>query len=602
MDLTNLWPHQSEALEMCRAYVAAYNAGKTDGGALVRMPTGTGKSGVIAVLAAECAEEASCLIVTPWKALRDQIARDVEERFWEHIGAQPPEAAVMSFTPSTLEAALDRESPTILACTHATLQGLHRAGGGLFGRLRDAVGLVLVDEGHREPAPSWALAVRSLRKPCVLFSAIPYRNDQKLFKVDLSHSTTLTFANAVEDGFIRSVEFAEDAPAQDPAAFVMQLMDIVGGLGDPPPRVIVRCGNAAEVADITARLVAASAKAVGVHETFPPGRDDHRSRRVPDPLMEDAQYWVHQFKLIEGIDDPRFGVLAIYSSLSDARALVQQVGRIIRNPGRQPGETALVLADRTQANHWKGYLAFEMLAAEDADIGSVVATLQAYLEAHARLSYYDGTFRDPFDPMDPDLAEELCYRYSANVLDLTSQLDLRQLGEELESEFHAIDRHVLRQVQVDDSTLLIAWVVVANSPVLRTRLFFEYRLGYTLVHARDMRAFVSDSDGRVPEAIRASGRPLPVGTLVSLFGPGSRIGSVSLINTDVGPNSVRRRTIHARSVGDTAPNLFDHSFFPSTAWGFAKTDVDLTDTSRYVGFTRSRVSDAGPEEVTLGDL
>lgn len=602
MDLDSLWPHQGDALAGCRSYVDAYRQGNTDGSALVRMPTGAGKSGVIAVLAAECVEAASCLVVTPWTALRDQIVRDIRRRFWEHMGVTPPDLRVEPFTPSSLGAILEDGTAAVLACTHATLQAVHRTDSKLFSRLRGILGLVLVDEGHREPAPSWALAVRSLRLPCVLFSATPYRNDQKLFKVDPAHTSTLSFQDAVEGGYIRSVEFTDPPPASDPDAFVVQLTAVVADLGDPEPRVIVRCANAAEIAAITKRLRAQGATAIGVHERFSSDGPPFLRRTVPDPESEGSQYWVHQFKLIEGIDDPRFAVLGVFSPLGSARAFVQQVGRVIRNPSREVGERATVLANRSQRRHWEGYLSYEQVSEDEEGLGSAIVSLQKYLESQASLTYYSGTFRRPFDPSIADVQDELRYRCSANVFDLTEKIELDTWENQLEAEFYTIDRHVLRLREIDEDTFLLIWIVVQNSPVLRSRLFFEYRLGYTLLHMSADRLFVSDSDGRVPEAVRAAGRPLPSPTLENLFPSGSRLGAVSLMNTDLGPNSVRRRTLHARSISDTAPNLFDHAFFPSTAWGYAYTGDGGERISRYVGFTRSRVSDSSQEEVTLPEL
>jgi superfamily II DNA or RNA helicase len=43
--------------------------------------------------------------------------------------------------------------------------------------------LVLVDEGHYEPAISWSKGVRELNRPTILLSATPYRNDFKSFRV-----------------------------------------------------------------------------------------------------------------------------------------------------------------------------------------------------------------------------------------------------------------------------------------------------------------------------------------------------------------------------------------------------------------------------------
>src|SRR6185503_8790095 len=57
------------------------------------------------------------------------------------------------------------------------------------------------------------------------------------------------------------------------------------------------------------------------------------------------KYLIHQYKLLEGIDEPRAGVLALYEDFTSARQLVQQIGRIIRNPiaPRSATEDAIVL-------------------------------------------------------------------------------------------------------------------------------------------------------------------------------------------------------------------------------------------------------------------
>lgn len=67
----------------------------------------------------------------------------------------------------------------------------------------------------------------------------------------------------------------------------------------------------------------------------------------------------------------------------------------------------------------------------------------------------------------------------------------------------------------------------------------------------------------------------------------------------MGQFSARRRTIHARSIGDLAPDLSDHAQLATTVTGtFEATDATGLPkyVSRYVGFSRSRVSDRGMVE------
>lgn len=84
----SLWPHQLKALESIGRFIAA-RGGTAGKAALVRMPTGTGKSGVIAVASNQIAA-GDILVLTPWDALVDQLTRDIKTRFWARIGSDPP--------------------------------------------------------------------------------------------------------------------------------------------------------------------------------------------------------------------------------------------------------------------------------------------------------------------------------------------------------------------------------------------------------------------------------------------------------------------------------------------------------------------------------
>jgi superfamily II DNA or RNA helicase len=97
------------------------------------------------------------------------------------------------------EAGADR---AVVLSTIQALQQIHS--GTDFARLEGRFGTVLFDEGHREPAPVWAQAVRELSAPTVLFSATQFRNDLKIFDVDLNHVHFLSFRDAVNNHLIRS--------------------------------------------------------------------------------------------------------------------------------------------------------------------------------------------------------------------------------------------------------------------------------------------------------------------------------------------------------------------------------------------------------------
>src|SRR5581483_2371322 len=144
-----------------------YLSAKSDRQSMVRMPTGTGKTAVIATLGQLLADKQRCLVVAPWENIVKQLRRELAERFWTKVGEAnsfaPRQCKV--FTPSSFIGARKEVATTgVMLCTNQTLQALRKDDAG-FRKLRTWCQLVLVDEGHPEPAPRWAEAVRELNSP-----------------------------------------------------------------------------------------------------------------------------------------------------------------------------------------------------------------------------------------------------------------------------------------------------------------------------------------------------------------------------------------------------------------------------------------------------
>src|SRR6266404_6174688 len=78
-----LWQNQHDAVTMC----AAYFTSRASGSALVQMPTGSGKTGVIATVASLRARERPVLVISPSTALTAQLQIDVKTKFWEKVNA-----------------------------------------------------------------------------------------------------------------------------------------------------------------------------------------------------------------------------------------------------------------------------------------------------------------------------------------------------------------------------------------------------------------------------------------------------------------------------------------------------------------------------------
>jgi superfamily II DNA or RNA helicase len=289
-----LWEHQRDALDFAIKHLNAY-----DSPCLIRMPTGTGKTGVIACLT-RVANRASSLVLTPWAHLRNQI--------WVKIGISPERIPVVSMFPSNAEAILEHVVRQVIVATFATLNQLRLEDHDNYMKLANAISLVVVDEGHYEPAVEWGKSVKGLKTKTVLLTATPYRNDLKLFRITNSKRSThhFTHKNAVAKKIIRELRCEVLASTTDieslskAFAIVWKAAKRDKALPSIDPRAIICCSKDEDIETAVTQLSKTGLTAIGVHEQFEDSDDKNLLRTVPDSQKTQAEIWVHQHKLTEG--------------------------------------------------------------------------------------------------------------------------------------------------------------------------------------------------------------------------------------------------------------------------------------------------------------
>lgn len=395
-----LWAPQRRAVGTAVAYLGAVEGTAPTESALIKMPTGTGKSGVIATLACALPKVRRTLIITPRRALVDQMLKDVHWRFWKHFGlaygnsglskispggAEPKDSqmaadGIMRLLPSMTSAlcAYPKDQRLIVVGTFSALAQIlspprpaHRLTGAYpnereespadaprsaewnqadADRVRAVLAdfdLVIVDEGHYEPAFVWSQCIRALARPTVLFSATPYRNDFKYFQVRGNYAFNLSYEEATNHHLIRSVTFADakhlPKAGCSPSDFAAALIAFKTNVLDKQPwptglgirRVIVRCANHESMQRMRDALSTLGRKAVLIHDNV--RRDDVNKLEfhAVKPALDAAEtalveYWLHQWKLLEGVDNSTFAAVAIYEAFTASRATIQQFGRVIR--------------------------------------------------------------------------------------------------------------------------------------------------------------------------------------------------------------------------------------------------------------------------------
>jgi superfamily II DNA or RNA helicase len=601
------WPNQKKAVEVAGDYLDA----KKDQQAMIRMPTGTGKTVVIATLAQLLEDYQRVLVVAPWEYLVEHLEREISVKLWTKLRESASLIArpTQVFTPAGLNAKLKQvQHGGVLVCTNQTLQAL-RKDHTRFRRLQKWTTLALVDEGHREPAPRWAEAVRELDCPTVLFTATPYRNDLQLFDVSHDYFYSYTFGEALDDRIVREVEFINGGWSRGVAntitEFVTKLLtatkSIEQDLGLPlgQMRVIVRCSDAADIKSVAMKLQAKGESVIGVHERFKDTDGAIFRREVPDPETEPARFWVHQNKLVEGLDDPRFRLVAIFGAFPNARNLVQQVGRVIRNPTRAAGQKAFVLAHQhdRQKDLWNRFIEYEKNVRERKAAGHAeLAAFDDFIASHANAPrfYLLGDFRRHLradEISDPRQVVQM--RKSVLVRIQKPDFSWKKLIFSIQSEMLTGDAKAFGTSFQDTITYLQLFEIFEQPDVVK-EAYLEIRLGYIFAKRLRGHLFFFDSEGRTPDYLKKATASISPEFLHRLLpDEKSTIKEVSLINGDFGNHAFRRRVVSMDSLEVVPPALSDYVHVCSTATGSVKTKVSGKDETwrRYLSFTRGRLSE-----------
>lgn len=560
---------------------------------LVVMPTGTGKSGVIAGAIYRARTSGHYLVAAPWVGIVDQLHDALDVGVWSALGVDRPAGfPQVRYLPKTSEIDSIRSirQPTIFVSTVAKLVSIHRELQSDPKRRRlvfDGFAGLFVDEGHYEPAKKWSQAIRAFDLPTVLLTATPYRNDALYFNVEEKNRHRLSHADAVATGLLREPTFQVLSSA-DVDRFTDDLVSFANRTLPSESRVIIRCADAKTIRHCVAALQRLGESAIGLHETYKVGAGAALQSKIPNTKSADVKYWVHQNKLIEGIDDPRFRCLAILDGFGNDRATIQQIGRVLRNPQRSTSDQTAWVLDRTgdTARAWQNYREFDASSIANSDTLATMASV--LLTSQPANAYLDNRYRKPLNLDAADLAAHVQFPLATRVYQLPleqAKPTLQEWAERVIEEWTATDRIVASDPEIDQIAF-IPYVSARNSPLLLDTTFIEPEFGYTVIWTSESRLFIHDTLGRTPDCIRDNLRPEARAKLSKLMSTGSRMTSVSLDNTDVNQNAIRSRSMRAAALEEIAAGLTDYAYVCTIAEGYPDND-----TRRYLGLSRARVRD-----------
>jgi superfamily II DNA or RNA helicase len=655
---TGLWDHQRSAIALALAYISAPRHNprypNVSSAALLKLPTGTGKTGITAVLARALGVGRVTLIVTPREALVRQMMEDLFGGIWGKLGYQnasqsignalsieapehdsadrtsnsiPPCQVIQLLPVKTKDIVRDalngNERNVVLVGTFATLQALHSVNASedaapLFSLLQDRLDLLIIDEGHYEPAIRWGRAVRALQKPTILLSATPYRNDFKAFNVDARFVYNFPFAMAQNTGtrrhIIRNVEprNLEVVGPRTPASFAAAVRRFADrhfpdDIGSGRSKVIVRSDNYETLLEIH-RHISRYEPCVLVHhrETAlgsPNGRYHSYEKARRDNV--NARIWIHDRKLLEGVDDPSFKAVILHRNYNNDRDLVQQIGRVLRSTDSTRSEVQIAyfsasseeLADATR--RWNRYVAFEGYVSEDVGqfLRKDVALPEVLMEAMPRFQYARYQFRETFNVNTPS-AKDLRVPMSASIFTGSPDFDDDQFTQDVQDALYESDRFAIQMIaDMPEGALGFSYYAWSGSPLTQDTFFPEWRLGLLVVVRSGCYFFFNDTEGLTFSPKDFGLSRVPVVDMQRLFPADSvtpsRVNRLSFINLDISDTAIRSQVTRTNSFENTFTDLADHTLVPTSASGVVNSK------SRYAGFTRARISERGKGPISL---
>ncbi len=188
---TKLRSPQIEAYLKIREYFTANPSGE----ALVVLPTGTGKSGLISIAPFSVSNK-RVLIITPGLVTKKSIQKTqeaLEDNFWVtyDIIFNPADLPILSEYSSGI-------SDEHLEQSHIVYSNIHKLGsardGGLINRVPpDFFDLIIVDEAHHAPAQSWVEVLEHFKDAKKLHvTGTPFRGDNQDVPGEKIHETPLS--------------------------------------------------------------------------------------------------------------------------------------------------------------------------------------------------------------------------------------------------------------------------------------------------------------------------------------------------------------------------------------------------------------------------
>ncbi|MBP4049118.1 DEAD/DEAH box helicase family protein [Chromobacterium violaceum] len=202
----NIVGNKALRLPQIEAYlkIQEYFSNNPSGEALVVLPTGTGKTGLISIAPFGVCN-GRVLIITPGLVTKQSIRKSqevLEDNFWVNFD--------IIFNPDHMPSILDYDADSLsdhlVECNiiYSNIQRvINSRGGCLLDRVPpDFFDMIIIDEAHHAPAESWAQVLRYFSKAKKLHvTGTPFRGDNQELPGERIHETSLS--DVMRDRYVK---------------------------------------------------------------------------------------------------------------------------------------------------------------------------------------------------------------------------------------------------------------------------------------------------------------------------------------------------------------------------------------------------------------
>ena len=391
--------------EACAKILEHYAKSNADRSALLQLPTGTGKSALIAIAPFGIAQK-KVLILTPSVKLAKQIESDLDIINNASGNIYKKFSLLDDTTLSSLEIYVlrlegtvnqsDIQEHQILIANYHQLQDIEK----WFKTEKDAVDLIIIDEAHHQEANTYQEIINFFDKSKIIgLTATPFRSDGK--KVEGNIIYKYHFHEAIKDGVIRNIKIVNVSPKEVELSFtdngsqtytleqILELKDEAWfnrGIALSPD-----CCNSieqkakekleelkAEFPNTKHQIIAAAISKRHAREFVKPAFErlglsvgmvssDPQDKITNDKTFEDLKYGrieviVHIGMLGEGFDHPPLGVAAIFRPYKSLNPYIQFLGRVLR---RNDETSHCFVVSHIGLNQIKRFQEFKLFDYED---------------------------------------------------------------------------------------------------------------------------------------------------------------------------------------------------------------------------------------------